>query len=149
MKYKHFTVLLWAGLLAFTSKGQTFTLAVESGYSINRAAAAGVNLGLNFRDFNIRGGFDAHMTNKTGNGAVFHAQLGHTVDFPSFYITPGLGYGFIYKSADNKSLNEGGVFWNIESGKKLTFREQEMALYASYSQVSDFKMVLLGIRAYF
>lgn len=152
---KKITVL--SGLLISTlflkaqdcDKVATFTVAIETGISINRAMAAGVSLGLNLRQFNIRGGFDAHLTDKVNNGAVFHLQVGKTFDTDRFYITPAIGRAYLYKSADKGGLNYGAMYYNLEAGYKFDIKGDPVAWFISGSKAGEFKMALTGIRAFF
>jgi len=152
---KRITVL--SGLLICTlflkaqdeQKLATFTLSIKTGYSINRAMAAGVDLGLNFRQFNIRGGFDAHLTDKVENGMVLHLEIGKTFQTDKVYVTPQIGRAYLYKSADKTNLNYGAMYYNIEAGYKFDIKNDPVAWFVSGSKAGEFKMVMTGIRAYF
>jgi len=146
---KRITVFFGLLFLCTLCKAQTFNLAIKSGYSINRAACAGMDVGLNFKGIGIRGGFDAHLTDKVNNGAVMHLQIGHSFDFNSFYITPGIGRAYIYKSADKTNLNYGAMYYEIEMGYKFEIKGDPVAWILSGSKAGGFIIVQTGIRAYF
>jgi len=131
------------------NKVATFTVSIEMGYSVNRAMAAGINLGLNFRQFNIRGGFDAHLTDKVNDGAVFHLQVGKTFETDLFYVTPAIGRSYLYKSADKTNLNYGAMYYNLEAGYKFDIKGDPVAWFISGSKAGEFKLLQTGLRAYF
>ena len=130
---------------------QTVTLSVESGYSFHHAPVAGFTAGVNFKYFSIRTGLDAHLTNEVKDGMVFKTLIAHTFNFgESFYGTAGIGHAYLYKSADNKSLNSNQLLINPEIGYKCAVKEQPVALYLGYTQAGgELKMILGGVRAYF
>lgn len=147
---KKITVLLLTGLLALTSKSQTFSIGFETGYSINHAPVAGVNLGLGFKGFVIRSGFDAHVSDHVNDGIVIQNKIGYTFNASDrIYFTGMIGHAYIYKSADNKSLNTNAFVINPEIGYKYEFREQPMSLYLGGTKAGEFKILQVGIRGYF
>src|SRR5262245_41971527 len=92
---------------------QTITTSVETGYSFHHAAVAGFTAGVNFKYFSIRTGLDAHLTSNVKDGMVFKTLIGHTFHFGEmFYATAGIGHAYIYKSADDKSLNSNQLLIN-------------------------------------
>jgi len=137
-------------LICNSLKSQTFTLSFETGYSVHHAAIAGFTAGVNFKYFSIRTGMDAHLTDKVKDGIVLKTVVGHTFNFGErFYGTAGIGHAFLYKSADNKSLNSNQFLINPEIGYKYELKEQPMSLYLGYMQAGEQKMVVCGVRGYF
>jgi len=152
MKCNRIAQLLVPLLFSFTLlHAQTVTVSVESGYSINHAPVAGFTAGVNFKYFSIRTGMDAHLSSQVNDGIVFKTMIAHTFNFgEQFYGTAGIGHAYLYKSADNKSVNSNQLLVNPEIGYKCSFKEQPFALYVGYTQAGgDIKMLLGGIRAYF
>src|SRR4051812_27902 len=130
---------------------QTVSISLESGYSFKHAALAGFTAGLNFKYFSIRTGMDAHLTSQVKDGIVLKTLIGHTFNIgEQFYGTAAIGHAYLYKSADNKSLNSNQLLINPEVGVKASIKEQPIAFYLSYMQAGgEQKAMLCGIRAYF
>lgn len=152
---KSFTVLvaticaLSFSLNAQDCKPFNFTLAFESGYSLNHAAIAGFNVGVNFKYFSLKTGLDAHLSNQVNDGLVLRSQIGHTFDAGKFYGTFSVGHAYLYRSSDDKSMNKSEFLINPEVGYKWDFREQPMAFYVSGVKAGDIKLILAGVRTYF
>lgn len=147
---KKIAVLLLTGLMALTSKSQTFSIGFETGYSISHAPVVGINIGLGFKGFTIRSGFDAHVSDRVNEGIVIQNKIGYTFNASDrIYLTGMIGHAYMYKSADDKSLNYNAFLINPEIGYKWEFREQPMSLYLGGTKAGEFKMLLVGIRGYF
>ena len=137
-------------LMYTTAKSQTFTASFESGYSINHSAIAGFTAGVHFKYFSIRTGMDANVSNKVKDGIILKTEIAHTFDIgEKFYGTAGIGHAYVYKSADNKSLNSNQFLINPEIGYKYEWKGQPMALYFGYIKAGEYKMILCGVRGYF
>ena len=137
-------------LMYTTTKSQTITASFETGYSINHTAVAGFTAGVNFRYFSIRTGMDACLSNKVKDGIILKTVIAHTFDIgEKFYGTAGIGHAYLYKSADNKSLNSNQFLINPEIGYKYELRGQPMSLYFGYIKAGESKMILCGVRGYF
>lgn len=144
---KKITVL--SGLFLISTlflKAQNFTVSVQGGYSINKAATAGLTFGMNFKNFNTRTGFDQHLSSSISVGTVFKTYIGHTFNLGDYYINPGIGHSFVLKSMDRKELNYNAVLYTSEFGYKWAFKEQAMGTYLSFSHAGDLNMVSIGIR---
>jgi hypothetical protein len=137
-------------LLYGSAKSQTFTASVETGYSINHTAIAGFTAGVNFKYFSIRTGMDAHLSNKVKDGMLLKTIIGHTFNIgQKFYGTAGVGHAYVYKSADNKSLNSSQFLINPEIGYKCEWKGEAFALYSSFIKAGEYKLILCGVRGYF
>lgn len=147
---KKLLIIALSVVIAICSQAQSFTLAFESGYSFNHAPVAGLNIGLNFKGLVIRTGFDAHMSDKVNDGIILQNKIGYTYNISErFYATAMFGHAYIYRSADNKSMNKSEWLWNPEIGYKWEFKEQPLSFYAGGVKAGDFKIILIGIRSYF
>lgn len=134
-------------ILTLLSNAQSFTIGMQAGNSFGHALTAGFNVGINFKDFNIRTGLDQHLSNKVTDGTVFKSSIGHTFDIGgSYYITASIGHAYVLQSMDRKDLNHSEFLINPEFGYKWTFKEQAMGTYLSFSHAGDLNMVSIGIR---
>lgn len=146
---KKITVLSGLFLILTIFSHAQFNMGLNTGYSIGKAPTAGLELGYNFKDINFHTGFIAHMSNKVSTGIVTYVKAGHSFDLNSFYLTPSAGYAFVYRSADNKSLNSSNLLLSGEFGYKYEFREQPMALYFGYANVGNNNIILVGLKGFF
>lgn len=134
--------------MATSCKAQ-FNMGLNTGYSIGKAPTVGADAGYNMKDINFHAGFIAHMSNKVAHGIAMYTKAGHTFNLNQFYITPSVGYGFVYRSADDKSLNSSSLLLSGEFGYKYDFREQPMAVYVEWVQVVGVKIIQLGVKGFF
>lgn len=131
-------------------KSYTITPNFESGYSFGHAGIVGAGIGVNFSQFSIRVGFDAHLSDKVKDGLVLRSELAHTFNIgESFYAMAGFGHAYLYKSADSKSLNSNQFLIHPEIGYKFEMREQPVAFYVGYLNAGSIHAALLGLRGYF
>lgn len=148
-------ILLFAILLSFAvfptteTRAQAITIGIQSGYSVGYSAVAGLNVGVNFKYFNIRTGFDANLSDEKKGGMLIQTRIGHTFDAGKMYVSPGIGHAYQYRDADNKKLNKSALLLNCEAGYKLSFNESPIALYVAYTNASNLHIVAVGIRGIF
>lgn len=146
---------VFLGLLICTSmnaqdcKNYSFTLGVNVGYSIGKSPETGLDAGVNFKDINFHAGFIAHVSDKFSGGLLSYVKAGHTFNLNSFYAIPSAGYGFVYRSADDKRLNSSNLLLSGEFGHKFEFREQPMAVYVEYVQADNLKICSIGAKTFF
>lgn len=149
---KNFILLLvsaFAVSSVYTVKAQSIVLGVQSGYSFGNSAVAGINVGVNFKYFNIRTGFDMHAFGNSQEGMLVQTRIGHTFDLGRVYISPGIGHGFQYKDADHKNLNQSSLLLNCEAGYKIDFGGAPIAIYSGYTNSGKLKILAVGIHGYF
>lgn len=142
-------LLLTGSFLICTLCKAQFNASVNLGYSVGKSPTAGLDIGYNLKEINFHSGFLAHMSNSVDQGLVTYVKAGHSVDFGNFYVTPSVGYAFLYKSADNKSLNRSEVLYSGEFGYKTDFRGDAMGIYLGAVKAGEFVVLNLGIRGYF
>jgi hypothetical protein len=152
-------ILILSLAVAYFAMSQTFTVAVQSGYSIGHSATAGLNIGLNFKGFVIRSGFDTHLTDKVNDGVIIKNGIGYTFGkndleggesfVNRLYFTPLIGHAYIYKSADRKDLNHSEYLYAAEIGYKFIFKEGRMGAFIATQKSGDYYITSAGLRGLF
>lgn len=159
MKKKAIIIALSIIVAAFASQAQTFTLALQSGYSFGHAPTVGLNLGLNFKGVVLRSGFDIHTSSSIDDGIIFKNGIGYTYNFSDIwgkesiggqlYATGVIGHAYILRSNDVKRLNHSEVLYAPEIGYKFQWKEQSMGIFAGGSKTGDYYIAVFGIRGLF
>lgn len=118
---KRLSILLLTVIIAIDGNAQ-FGVQMGAGYSPKyKSPTAELFMGATFmKKLTLAAGFQTHLTNIKQTGCLFQGRIGFQVN-PSetVSIIPYIGATQLYRSADNKALNEVRPLFALEVAKQL------------------------------
>lgn len=114
------------------------------GYTTQKAAAAELFAGYDFKVAFVQAGYLASVSNATGKGCAFNVRAGHSfVLNEKVSMEPSIGYVSILRSNDHKEFNTSGVMGSLY----LTHAVGEMGqLFFGANYIPGMSCLSIGIR---
>ena len=148
---KTIKTLLFALALVLTSvvSNAQFHVGAGLGYSTLKTMTGDLTIGYEYATIDLSAGFISHFSPTVGKGTIFNAKVGKTVTINELWsIQPAMGGSFFMQSADDKTLNTGGMLYSLYAYKSMyNFPEAQIQFGVVYAQKTTIVSVGLRFRA--
>lgn len=128
---KKLFVLMLVVTVTITSNAQ-LNLGGGLGFSSKKSVVGEMTMGYDFKAAFIKVGYLAQLS--SSEAAFFNIQLGHTVVInEDWNIQPSIGYAYVLKTTDVKTLNKWAGIGSLYLVKNLSLPQAQLFFGTNYS----------------
>lgn len=110
---KTLSLILALVMISVVSNAQ-FHVGGEAGVSSKETVIGGLSLGYDFKSVNVEVGMLSHLSMAVDKGTIFNVKLGHSFLIrDETILQPSIGYAYVLRSNDMKSLNTHAVIYSL------------------------------------
>lgn len=110
---KTLSLILALVMISVVSNAQ-FHVGGEAGVSSKETAIGGFSIGYDFKSVNIEAGMLSHLSSAVDKPTIFNVKLGHSFLIrDETILQPSIGYAYLLRSNDMKSLNTSNVIYSL------------------------------------
>ena len=139
-------IIITAALAASLPAASQATLGIGTGTSSKLRPTMELQIGAEMGAIRIQAGFNAHLSSRVTDPAVFFARAGYGLKLGEmFTLIPAGGCGYELHSFDRPELNRTGLMASAELEKQM--RAEGGRWYISAAYINKTALFTLGIKA--